>query len=121
MLEYYRNEKNFKIRVINDLFEQNARENEQAQMNFENFKYLVKNVDLQIPESRIAKLFRDSWAIGNSKITAASFLAAANENGFFFHHLRLKGIYSKPATDQYGIIDPNADAFSSFWYKIETS
>lgn len=120
MLEYYKNEKKFKLRIIKDLFDQNSRENDISQMTFESFKHLVKNIDIQIQDSKLAKLYRDSWETG-SGITAESFLKAANDNGFFFAQLKLKSINPKPATDQYGIIDPNSNQYSAFLYKIEVA
>ncbi|CAG9317641.1 unnamed protein product [Blepharisma stoltei] len=111
MLEYYIREKKCKYLVIKGLFNL-APKKPDGGLAFQTFRIICLNLDPEASESLIVKMYRDLWAFGNGQINHDNFFVYANENGFFFHSLRLKGNEDPLPLTPYNEIDEKASDYA---------
>ncbi|CAG9322883.1 unnamed protein product [Blepharisma stoltei] len=111
MLEYYIREKKCKYLVIKGLFSV-APKKPDGTLAFQTFRIICLNLDPEASESLIIKMYRDLWAFGNGQINHDNFFVFANENGFFFHSLRLKGDDDPLPLNSYNEIDDSTSEYA---------
>ena len=58
---------------------------------FQQFKEVLEQLQPDISDSDVAKMFRDTWMLGNGKVNYDSFILAANEGNFFLKCMLLRG------------------------------
>jgi len=97
LLEYYRNEKKMKLYVIRKLFMEES--HDKVSLDFAQFRKVMYQIDSEMPDLLLARLFRDAWNIGNGYLTFDSFFLVANETGFFLRCMLLRSKNKPPVLD----------------------
>ena len=90
LLEYYIREKKSKYLAIRTLYNLAPKNGIGNHLAFGAFKDIFKNLNPDISECTVARLFRDCYAIGNGIITPDLIFIICNDQCLFFHSLRLK-------------------------------
>lgn len=85
MLEFYRQERLIKFKLIQDVFLSCASKNidGKPQFDFESFKLIFQNNFLDSLELEKAEMYRDCYSAGRGRVTPEVFFAVATESNFF--------------------------------------
>lgn len=89
-LEYYIREKKAKYLTVRTLFNLAPKIQKNSCLGFKSFKDILRNLNPDILDLTIAKLFRDFYSCNNEEMNPDNLFLICNENFVFFHSLRLK-------------------------------
>jgi len=91
LLEYYRNEKKIKCKIIKDLFlsYSNSSVNQQFSIGFDDFMHFMEENFTDQSEIERLQIYRDCWNLGSGKVGPEVFITVANERNLFIKHINL--------------------------------
>jgi hypothetical protein len=112
LLEYYRQEKIQRYKAIKEVFNRMLFDDMHMDKNhYSSFVYACKNLFPSLSDIQVAKFYRDLHAMTDGNISPEAFFVVADELGYLYSNIHLKGLYHRPVVNSSGVLEESSSRF----------
>lgn len=112
LLEYYRQEKIQRYKAIKELFNRMQFDDMNSDKHhYSSFVHICKNLFPSLSDIQVAKFYRDLNAMTDGNISPEAFFVVADELGYLYSNIHLKGLNRRPIVNSSGVLEESTSRF----------
>jgi hypothetical protein len=112
LLEYYRQEKIQRYKAIKEVFNRMLFDDmHMDKHHYSSFVHVCKNLFPSLSDIQVARFYRDLHAMTDGNISPEAFFVVADELGYLYSNIHLKGLYRRPIVNSSGVLEESSSRF----------